>query len=69
MFWTACPTLPLNSLKMGVRCLNGVPAKAFPQVNTCLMTLFLPVIHRPYEEFRNSMDKAVSMAKYGFVNI
>jgi hypothetical protein len=69
LFWTAYPTLPLDGHEMGVTCLDAIVEKSFPQAKTCPMILLLPAIHTSYEEFRNAMDRAISLGKCGFGNM
>lgn len=67
LFWTCHPTLPVDtSAKLTVTFLLADPSKVLPEANTCPMVLFLPTIHKEFNQFRASMDKAISFGKYGF---
>lgn len=67
LFWTAHPMLPVDpSKRLSVRFLDALSQKQLPEADTCPMVLYLPTIHREYDKFRKSMDKAVEYAKVGF---
>ena len=65
LFWTGHPALPIDlSKKLVVRFLDA--SKQLPEADTCPMALFIPTVHKSYEEFKAKMDKAIEYRKVGF---
>lgn len=69
LFWTGHPALPVDrSKKLCVKFLDAT-TKVLPEAETCPMVLLLPIVHKTYDEFKRSMDKAVEYGKTGFGKI
>ena len=62
-FTTGCKKLPPRGLSCKLAFLHD-PEKdgkhsKFPKANTCCCVLYLPVVHKNYEEFKNAMLFAI----------
>lgn len=64
-FWSGIPHLPPRQEKLEV--ILQTSDNQWPTVETCFLTLYLPLHHTSYSDFKKMMDTVLKFGSKGYV--